>query len=137
MELPKDRSRHKASQLRLAQKAIEIDTLHNPYLDAASLKEYGIHVFQISLDDAEHFPQYFQPISEEKLASLNDRRPALPSIPQPGDISYDDGEGHRASKNYGQACYKGNALERQLLPYREWDDETPSLLEATSWDFKG
>jgi hypothetical protein len=95
MELPKHKTRQARSRLQLAQKGLEIDALSNPYLDFEQLKEHGIWASQVDLNDAEYFPRYFLSASPEKLASLEDRRPKIPTPPQPNDVDYDDGGGYR------------------------------------------
>jgi hypothetical protein len=136
MELPEHKTRHTRSRWQLAQKGLEIDALSNPYLDAAQLKEHGIWASQIDLNDAEYFPRYFLPASSEKLASLEDRRPKIPTPPQPYDVDYDDGGGDRPTRNFCQASYKGDALEEQLTRGKDSSGEWPSLMEATPWNYK-
>ncbi|TAQ89487.1 hypothetical protein B7494_g2163 [Chlorociboria aeruginascens] len=113
-----------------------IEILRNPYLDVAQLKEHGIWASQIDLKDAERFPRYFRPASPEKLASLEDRRPEIPTPPQPHDVDYDDGGGNRPIRNLSQARYKGDALGEQLTTGKDSTREWPSLLQATPWDYK-
>ncbi len=127
--------RHTASVDHLAEKGRAIDRLINPYLETAQLKEYGIIVSQIDLDELERSPSYFIPATPEKLASLADRRPPI-TIPHPDDIDYVLYKEPKVVDyrfHGSQAGYTSSVLYDHLAHGPTMDQEGPTMLEKTSW----